>query len=73
MHASATGGRPVAVLVDGVDGPLLYARVDLVPDDAGRPVVLELALAEPSLFFSLADGSLDRFADALAARVSPPA
>lgn len=56
-------------LVDGLDGPLLYARVDLVPDDAGHPVVLELALTEPSFYFSLADGSLDRFADALAARL----
>jgi hypothetical protein len=30
--------------------PPLYARIDLVHDDAGRPVVLELELTEPSLF-----------------------
>jgi glutathione synthase/RimK-type ligase-like ATP-grasp enzyme len=28
----------------------LYARIDLVHDGAGRPVVLELELTEPSLF-----------------------
>jgi glutathione synthase/RimK-type ligase-like ATP-grasp enzyme len=68
----AVAQRVVAALpelVDGLDGPLLYARVDLVPDDAGHPVVLELALTEPSFFFSLAEGSVDRFADAIAARL----
>ena len=30
---------------------LLYARVDLIGDAAGQPRVLELELAEPSLFF----------------------
>ncbi|WP_222195079.1 ATP-grasp domain-containing protein [Modestobacter italicus] len=36
-------------LVPGAE-PLLYARIDLVADDAGRPVLLELELTEPSLF-----------------------
>jgi glutathione synthase/RimK-type ligase-like ATP-grasp enzyme len=31
-------------------GPQLYARVDLVKDDAGRSCVLELEMVEPSLF-----------------------
>ncbi len=53
----------------GLDGPLLYARVDLIPDDEGDPVLLELELAEPSLFFAHAPGSVERFADAVAARV----
>lgn len=53
----------------GLDGPLLYARVDLIPDDEGSPVVLELELTEPSLFFKQAPGSVDRFADAVAARL----
>jgi glutathione synthase/RimK-type ligase-like ATP-grasp enzyme len=30
--------------------PLLYARIDLVADAAGRPVVLEVELTEPNLF-----------------------
>ena len=45
---------------------LLYARVDLVPDDDGQPRVLELELAEPSVFLDHADGASDRFAAALA-------
>jgi hypothetical protein len=36
-------------LVPGAPAPL-YARIDLVPDPTGRPVLLELELAEPSLF-----------------------
>jgi len=56
-------------LAPGVDKPLLYARVDLIPDDEGNPVVLELELAEPSLFFAHAPGSLEKFADAVAARI----
>ncbi len=48
--------------------PLLYARVDLIHDDAGAPCVLELELSEPSLFFAQAPGSAERFAAAIAAR-----
>jgi len=51
--------------------PLLYARVDLIHDDAGAPCVLELELAEPSLFFAQAPGSAERFAQAIAARANP--
>ncbi len=39
----------VPALVAGA-APLLYARIDLVADAAGRPVVLEVELTEPSLF-----------------------
>ncbi|WP_448061274.1 ATP-grasp domain-containing protein [Cellulomonas hominis] len=56
-------------LVPGVTGPLLYTRVDLVPDDNGNPVVMELELTEPSFFFAEAPGSLDRFVTALVARL----
>lgn len=51
------------------DGPLLYARVDLLPDADGAPMLLELELTEPSLFLALGDGAAGRFADAIAARV----
>ena len=45
--------------------PLLYARVDLLQDDHGQPRLLELELAEPSLFFALAKGAAERFATAI--------
>ena len=48
-------------------GPLLYARVDLLRDDAGEPRVLELELCEPSVFLAHAEGSADRFAAAIEA------
>lgn len=50
-------------------GPLLYARVDVVPGDDAGPVVLEVELTEPSLFFGHADGALQRFAAALTSHV----
>lgn len=49
---------PVAAL-----GPLAYARVDVVPTSSG-PVLLELELIEPSLYFDVADGAADRAAAA---------
>jgi len=48
---------------------LLYARIDLLRDPAGAPRLLELELAEPSLFLSYAPGSAQRFAAALLARL----
>lgn len=42
--------------------PLLYARVDLIRDDDGAPRLLELELAEPSVFLTYADGAGARFA-----------
>jgi O-ureido-D-serine cyclo-ligase len=46
----------------------LYARVDLIRDQKGEPVVLELELIEPSLFFPFAERSADRFAAAVVRR-----
>ncbi len=43
----------------------LYARVDLVRDPDGKPVVLELELVEPSLFLSFHPPAATRFADVL--------
>jgi O-ureido-D-serine cyclo-ligase len=40
----------------------LYARVDLIRDADAAPCVLEPELTEPSLFFSHAAGSVERFA-----------
>jgi hypothetical protein len=64
----AVGERALAAAPG--EGPLLYARVDLVPDQAGRPVVLELELVEPSLFLDHDRGAADRLAAAIAARLS---
>jgi len=57
-----------ALAAFGTDEPLLYARVDLLPGPDG-PRVVELELAEPSLFLDHADGAADRLAAAIAARI----
>lgn len=46
--------------------PLLYARVDLIDDIHGSPVVLELELVEPSVFLVTDPGAATRFAEAIA-------
>ncbi|MFF7456952.1 RimK family alpha-L-glutamate ligase [Kitasatospora sp. NPDC008115] len=48
--------------------PPLFARVDLVLDAGGAPVVLELELVEPNLFLDADPQGPGRFADAVAAR-----
>ena len=50
----------------------LYARVDLIQDTRGLPVLLELELTEPSLFFAHAPGSALRFAKAVLGHISLP-
>lgn len=53
-----------------VDGPLLYARVDVTPGAEGRPVVMELELVEPSLFLRQSAAALERFVAAIRRRVN---
>jgi hypothetical protein len=48
---------------------LLYARVDLVSGPNGRPVLMELALTEPELYFRHAPGAADRMAAAIDAQL----
>lgn len=52
-------------------GPLPYARVDLLPSDSG-PQLLELELAEPSLFLPYAPGAAARLAQGLVRRLATP-
>jgi len=53
--------------LDAVGARCLYARADIVRDDAGAPLLMELELVEPSLFFELAPQAVERCADAIAA------
>jgi hypothetical protein len=48
---------------------LAYARVDLVPSPTGAPVLLEIELAEPSMFLEHDTGAAERFAQTLCALV----
>ena len=48
-------------------GELLYARVDLVADEGGRPAVIELELIEPSLYLDVEPRSAEVLAGAMLA------
>jgi glutathione synthase/RimK-type ligase-like ATP-grasp enzyme len=48
---------------------LVYARVDLVRGDGGAPLLLELELAEPSLFLGYGDQAPAKLAAAIASKV----
>lgn len=56
-----------AVPFDPAD--LLYARIDLIPDGAGAPLLLEVELTEPSLFLATAPAAPARLAEAIARRL----
>jgi glutathione synthase/RimK-type ligase-like ATP-grasp enzyme len=47
---------------------LLYARVDMVPDADGAPMIMELELTEPSLFMATDAAAPQRFAESIAER-----
>jgi len=47
---------------------ILYARIDMVRDDAGKLRIMELELVEPSLFFAQAPRALPRFVAAMMRR-----
>ncbi len=49
----------------------LYARVDMVRDAAGAPIVLELEAIEPNLYFDHAPAAVERLAEAIIAAAAP--
>ncbi|MFE9257549.1 RimK family alpha-L-glutamate ligase [Streptomyces sp. NPDC006879] len=44
---------------------LLYARIDMIRDDAGRPRIVEMELIEPFLYLQFDDEAADRLAQAV--------
>jgi hypothetical protein len=59
--------RQLLLRAGGGQEPFLYARVDLVNDDSGHPVLRELELVEPTLFLTHDSSAVDRFSDAMVA------
>jgi hypothetical protein len=51
-----------------IPGELLYARIDMVRDAENRPMLSEVELIEPSLFFRESPRALERFVAAIARR-----
>lgn len=62
-------GERVLAMLETRFGTLVHARVDLAPGSGG-PVVLEVELTEPSLFFRWEEGAAGRFVAALSRRIS---
>jgi hypothetical protein len=52
-----------------IDLPKLYARVDVAPGRDGQPVLMEVELVEPSLFFSACPQAPERMVRALVREV----
>ncbi len=52
-----------------VPGDCTYARVDIVEADRG-PLLMEVELIEPELYFTIVAGSAARMARTIAARLS---
>jgi hypothetical protein len=67
--AELTTAEQALAAVPPSSAPLLYARVDLIPGPDGAPMLLELELTEPSLFFRTAPGAAARLADAIQNRL----
>jgi hypothetical protein len=61
----AVAGHALETARNAIGMPQAYARVDLADNDDGSPVVLELELAEPSLYLTHSVGAAARFADVL--------
>ncbi|EGX55155.1 hypothetical protein SZN_34347 [Streptomyces zinciresistens K42] len=61
----AVAEHALAAVPDG--SGLLYARVDLVDGEDGRPRVMEVELVEPNLFLSLHPASVPRVVEAVLA------
>ena len=68
-HAAADDERALAreivAEVSARFGTPLYARVDLVRDGGDRPVLMELELIEPRLYFEAVSGASERFVAAV--------
>lgn len=56
-------------ILDAVEEPLLYARVDMVRDLEGRPALIELELLEPDLYLDHDPGAGRAFAEAVRRRL----
>jgi len=66
--AQFTMADRVLAAVPGGRDTLLYARVDLVPDEDGNPVLMELELTEPQLYLGYDPDAADRMAAAISVR-----
>jgi glutathione synthase/RimK-type ligase-like ATP-grasp enzyme len=58
-------GHAAVAAAEQLLGPTAYARVDTVMGDDGQPLLLELEMLDPVLFFDTDPAGAERFADVL--------
>jgi hypothetical protein len=68
----ATYAALAGLLGEDAFDQLLYARIDMAPGSDGLPLLMEVELIEPSLYFALDVDAPGLFADAVAARLGLP-
>lgn len=66
---AALAEQALAAAMDMTGSSLLYARADMAPGRDGQPVLMELELIEPSLFFRQCPAALDRYIAAIRKRL----
>jgi glutathione synthase/RimK-type ligase-like ATP-grasp enzyme len=69
VDVSAAEAALARAVLAAAPAPGLYARVDVAPGPDGQPVLMELELIEPSLFFASGPGSVERLVGAIARRL----
>ncbi len=65
MPITGAERRLARLAIEVIDGTPLYARIDAAPGPDGDPIVMELEMIEPSLFFLQCPAALDRFVGAI--------
>lgn len=78
QNERVTGPHPIAdderqlaeAALSALEQPILYGRVDMARDSSGAPMVMELELTEPSLYFSQGPRALARFVAGIRARLA---
>ncbi|HKP54849.1 MAG TPA: hypothetical protein VJ183_19615 [Chloroflexia bacterium] len=71
VEATRTEIGFAASVLQAAGHPTLYARVDVVRDEAGALCLMELELVEPSLFLQMAPEAVESLAGAIADRLPP--
>ena len=69
---AALAESAMAHVAGGLGEPLMYGRIDLAPGPDGAPVVMELELIEPSLFFDRSASALELFVAAVRRELGRP-
>jgi hypothetical protein len=66
---AALAEQALAAVMQATGTPLLYGRADMAPGRDGQPVLMEVEVIEPSLYFLQYPAALDRYITAIRKRL----